>query len=163
MSSTPPRNPNSNNPPPLVRSRISGFTADDETPPINLTPLQFSFPNVGMNTNSNSSSNSHQPFFSNQSLLGNQASNSNLSLSEFEMQLKSPLLSDSDKLELITESYFPDEVKQRLIKTHIFDPNVLNKIFSNRSGGTKKRIKSKKRKFKRKKTKRSSKRRKYKK
>jgi hypothetical protein len=40
MSSTPPRNPNSNNnPQPIVRSRISGITADDETPPINLTPL----------------------------------------------------------------------------------------------------------------------------
>jgi hypothetical protein len=149
MSSTPPRNPtnNNNNPPPLVRSRISGIIADDDTPPVdltpvngltaiasglaldNLSPLPISFPSFGININNNSS------------------------LVEFEKQLKSSYLSQQDKISLINEADLSDTVKQRLIKTHIFDPKLLIQFENNPSGGTK-RKKTKRRKTKRKKTKR---------
>ena len=154
MSNTPPRNPtNNNNPPPLVRSRISGIIADDETPSVNLTPLSgltspvspvspvsgltgddfsplpISFPSFGVNINNNAS------------------------LIEFEKQLKTPYLSQQDKFDLIKEANLSDTEKKRLFKTHIFDRSLLIQLENNPSGGTKRR-KTKRRKTKRRKTKR---------
>jgi hypothetical protein len=136
MSSTPPRNLNSNSnsgPPPLTRtSRVSGIIADDETPLVDLTPLPISFPSLEINANNN-----------NQSLTSNAPLTSNSYLIDFEKQLKSSELSQQDKYDLILESDLSDEVKQKLIKTHIFDPKLLGKEV----GGTKRR-KTKRRKYK---------------
>jgi hypothetical protein len=136
MSSTPPRNSNSNSnsgPPPLIRtSRINWIIEDNETPHFDLTPLPLSIPSLpplssfGIDTNNN-----------NQSLIGNAY------LNDFEQQLKSPSLPQEDKQKLIFETYLTDKEKQQLEKTHIFDPKLLGKEV----GGAKRR-KTKRRKYK---------------
>lgn len=136
MSSTPPRNPNSNSnsvPPPLTRSRISGIIEDDDTPPVDLSPFPSlpSFPSLAINANNNQ----------------------NNLLNDFEQQLKSPDLSQQDKYNLISESDLSDKVKQRLIKTHIFDPKLLNKEVGGAKRRKTKRIKYKKNIIKKRKTK----------
>ena len=123
MIRTPPRNPNPNSnsgPPPLTRIQVSNLIADDDTSPVDLSPFPSlpSFPSLEINANNNN-------------------------LNGFEQQLKSPELSQQDKHDLILESGLSDEVKLRLIKTHIFDPKLLGKEV----GGTKRR-KTKRRKYK---------------
>ena len=118
MSSTPPRNPISNSnsgPPPLIRR--NQLIASDR----NEGQWPTEFPSLEMNANNNQ----------------------NNLLNDFEQQLKSPNLSQQEKYDLILESDLSDEVKRKLIKTHIFDIKLLNKEV----GGAKRR-KTKRRKYK---------------
>jgi hypothetical protein len=118
MSSTPPRNPISNSnsgPPPLIRR--NQLIASDH----NEGQWPIDFPSLEMNANNNQ----------------------NEFLNDFEQQLKSPVLPEQDKYNLILEPDLSDEVKQRLIKTHIFNAKLLGKEV----GGTKRR-KTKRRKYK---------------